>query len=61
METVTGGDVTAYMALDGIPIYKGVLKICELVTDVGRKCPIPSGALEVVDTVVIPPSAPKVS
>ena len=60
-EEVTGGDVTVEVKYGIIPVYSITLKLCDVLADVGNKCPVKAGNQTASVTEAIPSEVPSVS
>ena len=60
MEEVTGGEVKVEVKYGIIPVYSGTLQICDLLPDIGMKCPVPKGHGSNSTTQAIPNDIPGV-
>ena len=53
-ETVTGGTIKVDAELDNVPLYNGSVDLCDILAQVGEKCPIDPTSARNTTTVSIP-------
>ena len=62
-EEVTGGSVMVSLMYGFLPIYKHTfdLRLCQLLQNVKKTCPVPKGILDVTVDTKLPMNVPAVS